>query len=79
MMLFIETVIILIVLIYFYRLIFKNVFNPLKISKPLAVGILIVGFLVLPITMKILMIIILAIAYIVNKNKIMKYDPTTTI
>lgn len=78
-MLFIETVIILIVLIYFYRLIFKNVFNPLKISKPLAVGILIVGFLVLPITMKILMIIILAIAYIVNKNKIMKYDPTTTI
>ncbi len=72
MLIFLETIIVLAILFYLYKLVFKNIQNPIGIPKPLAVGILIVGFLVLPPPIKALIIIILIVAFIVhliNKNR----------
>lgn len=72
MLIFIETVIVLAVLFYLYKLVFKNMQNPLGIPKSLSIGILVVGFLVLPTPIKILMVMILIVALIVhliNKNR----------
>lgn len=82
MLIFIETIIILTILFYLYKLVFKNIQNPLGIPMPLAIAILIVGFLVLPSPIKALMVVILIVAYIVyviNKNRSQTNDPTTTI
>ena len=72
MLIFLETIIVLAVLFYLYKLVFKNIQNPLGIPKPLAVGILMVGFFVLPAPIKALMVVILIVALIVhliNKNR----------
>lgn len=82
MLVFIETIIILTILIYLYKLIFKNARNPLGIPMPLAIAILIVGFLVLPSPIKALMVVILIVAYIVyviNKNRSQINDSAKTI
>lgn len=82
MLIFIETIIILNILFYLYKLIFKNVQNPLRIPMPLAIAILIVGFFVLPSPIKALMVVILIVAYIVyviNKNRSQINDSTKTI
>ena len=82
MLVFIETIIILTILIYLYKLIFKNAQNPLRMPMPLAIAILIVGFLVLPSPIKALMVVILIVAYIVyviNKNRNQINDSAKTI
>ncbi len=82
MLVFIETIIILTILIYLYKLIFKNVQNPLRIPMPLAIAILIVGFLVLPSPIKALMVVILIVAnivYVINKNRSQINDSAKTI
>lgn len=82
MLVFIETIIILSILFYLYKLVFKNARNPLGIPMPLAIAILIVGFLVLPSPIKALMVVILIVAYIVyviNKNRSQINDSAKTI
>lgn len=82
MLVFIETIIILTILIYLYKLVFKNVQNPLRIPMPLAIAILIVGFLVLPSPIKALMVVILIVAnivYVINKNRSQINDSAKTI
>lgn len=63
MLIFLETIIVLTILFYLYKLVFKDIQNPLGIPKPLAIGILIVGFLMLPAPIKATMIIIVLIAF----------------
>lgn len=82
MLIFIETIIILTILFYLYKLVFKNIRNPLGIPKPLAISILAVGFMVLPAPIKALMVVILIVAYIahvINMSRSQTNDPTTTI
>lgn len=65
MLIFLESIIVLAVLFYLYKLVFNNIQNPLGTPKPLITGILIVGFLVSPVPIKAMMIIIVLIAFIV--------------
>lgn len=70
MLIFLETIIVLAVLFYFYKLVFKDIQNPLGILKPLAIGILIVGFLMLPAPIKAFIVVILTVVYVVLFIKI---------
>lgn len=65
MLIFLETIIVLTVLFYLYKLVFKNIQNPLGIPKPLALAILIIGFLALPAPIKAMLIIIAITAFAV--------------
>lgn len=65
MLIFLESIIVLAVLFYLYKLVSNNIQNPLGTPKPLITGILIVGFLVSPVPLKAMMIIIVLIAFII--------------
>lgn len=82
MLILIETLIILALLLYLYKLAFTKAENHLKIPKPLAIVVFIVGFLVLPASIKALIVIILIVTYIVyqvDKSRSSQDDTTITI
>ena len=56
MIIFLEIAFFLGVMVYLYQVAFKQANNPLNISKPLAIGLMIVCFLVLPPQIKALLV-----------------------
>ncbi|MCX6076296.1 MAG: hypothetical protein NTW78_05330 [Campylobacterales bacterium] len=66
MLILIETIIIVTILYYLSKIVFKNESDTSMIPKSLAIAILIVGVLVLPPPIKAMIIVILIIAFVAN-------------
>lgn len=61
-----ESIIVLAILYFVYRAIFTN-YNPLGLSKTFGIGILFVAFLVVPITIKMMILIIVVMFLLIRK------------
>ncbi len=72
MIIFIETIIVLFLLYYFYKIAFKNMDNILGIPKSLALAILIVGFLFLPPTIQATLVIIFIVSFFIKNTSLSK-------
>ena len=72
MIILLEALLFFAILYYFYSIAFKNTVNPLGISKPVAIAILIVGFLILPVPIKGLILIIAILALLIKFAKVDK-------
>jgi len=66
MAILLESIIVLAVLYFVYRAIFTN-YNPLGLSKIFAIAILFVAFLVVPITIKLMILIIVVTYFLIKK------------
>lgn len=62
MILFILSIVLLSFIYYFYKVAFGDIHNPLGVPKPLALAIVIVGFLVLPPPAKAMLVIMLVLS-----------------
>lgn len=66
MAILLESLIVLSVLYFVYRAILTN-YNPLGLSKTFAIAILLVAFLVVPITIKLMILIVVVTYFLIKK------------